>query len=62
MPGQIVPACAGNLLTRIFRSLEKKAVAAILARTTPAAADGQFEPFSNSTGLDGIAHSPQWLG
>ena len=62
LPGQTVPASAGNLSTRTFRPLEKKAVAAILARTTPAVADGQFEPSKTTTGSDGTAHNPQWLG
>ena len=47
---------------RTFRPLEGKEVAALLARTAPAAADGQFEPFKTTTGFDGTAHNPQWLG
>jgi len=47
---------------RTFRRLEEREVAALLARTAPAAADGQFEPFKTTTGFDGTAHNPQWLG
>ena len=47
---------------RTFRPLEEKTVAALLARTAPAAAEGQFEPFKTTTGFDGTAQNPQWLG
>ena len=47
---------------RTFRPLEEKQLAAILAKTAPLAARGQFEPFKTTTDFDGTAHNPQWLG
>jgi len=47
---------------RTFRPLEEKKVAVLLARTAPAAAQGQFEPFKTTTGFDSTALNPQWLG
>jgi hypothetical protein len=47
---------------RTFRPLDEKQLAAILAKTAPLAARGEFEPFKTSTDFDGTAHNPQWLG
>jgi predicted aldo/keto reductase-like oxidoreductase len=47
---------------RTFKPLSKEAVSALLARTAEAAAAGQYEPFKTTTGFDGTAHNPQWLG
>jgi predicted aldo/keto reductase-like oxidoreductase len=47
---------------RTFRPLGEKGVAAILAKTAPVAAQGQFEPFKTTTDFDGTVHNPQWLG
>jgi len=47
---------------RTFRPLGEKQVAAILAKTAPVAARGDFEPFKTTTGFDGTSHNPQWLG
>jgi predicted aldo/keto reductase-like oxidoreductase len=47
---------------RTFRPLRASEVAAILAKTAPLAAQGEFEPFKTTTGFDGTAHNPQWLG
>jgi len=47
---------------RTFRPLEEKQLAAILAKTAPLAAQGEFEPFKTTTEFDGTAHNPQWLG
>jgi predicted aldo/keto reductase-like oxidoreductase len=47
---------------RTFKPLEEKEVAAILAKTAPVAAQGEFEPFKTTTDFDGTAHNPQWLG
>jgi predicted aldo/keto reductase-like oxidoreductase len=47
---------------RTFRPLEEKQLAAILAKTAPLAARGEFEPFKTTTDFDGTAHNPQWLG
>jgi aryl-alcohol dehydrogenase-like predicted oxidoreductase len=47
---------------RTFRPLGESEVAAILAKTAPVAAQGEFEPFKTTTDFDGTAHNPQWLG
>jgi predicted aldo/keto reductase-like oxidoreductase len=47
---------------RTFRPLSESEVAAILARTAPVAAQGEFEPFKTSNQFDGTAHNPEWLG
>jgi len=47
---------------RTFKPLEEKQVAAILAKTAPVAARGEFEPFKTTTDFDGTAQNPQWLG
>jgi predicted aldo/keto reductase-like oxidoreductase len=47
---------------RTFKPLEEKQVAAILAKTAPVAARGEFEPFKTTTDFDGTAHNPKWLG
>ena len=47
---------------RSFRPLTGAEVAALLARTAPAAARGEFEPFKTSSIFDGTAQNPEWLG
>jgi predicted aldo/keto reductase-like oxidoreductase len=47
---------------RTFKPLNAEAVAALLARTKAAAANGQYEAFKTSTTFDGTTHSPEWLG
>jgi aryl-alcohol dehydrogenase-like predicted oxidoreductase len=47
---------------RTFHPLTPEAVAALLAKTAPAAATGEFERFKTSTTFDGTLHNPQWLG
>jgi len=47
---------------RTFQPLTSGQVAALLARTATAAADGQYEGFKTSTRFDGTTHNPQWLG
>jgi aryl-alcohol dehydrogenase-like predicted oxidoreductase len=47
---------------KTFKPLTADQVAALLARTAPAAAHGQFEPFKISNGFDGTAQHPEWLG
>ena len=47
---------------RTFKPMSQEAVSALLARTADAAAAGKFEPFKTTTGYDGTAHHPQWLG
>jgi predicted aldo/keto reductase-like oxidoreductase len=52
----------GLQAARTFRPLTKKEVAAILAKTAVAAAQGGFEPFKTTHDFDGTYHHPQWLG
>jgi aryl-alcohol dehydrogenase-like predicted oxidoreductase len=47
---------------RTFKPLGEKQLAAILAKTAPLAAQGEFEPFKTTTDFDGTARNPQWLG
>src|SRR4029077_2169873 len=47
---------------KTFRPLSAKQVAALLARTAKAAAEGRFERFKTTNGFDGTAQHPQWLG
>ena len=45
-----------------FRSMSSTEVAAILAKTAPAAKDGEFERYKISHDFDGTYRNPQWLG
>ena len=47
---------------RTFKPLGEKQLAAILAKTAPLVAQGEFEPFKTTTDFDGTARNPQWLG
>lgn len=47
---------------RTFQPMSPEAVAALLARTAPAAASGHYELFKTSDRFDSTAHNPQWLG
>ena len=47
---------------RTFKPMNQSEVTALLAKTTMAAAEGQFEPFKTSHDFDGTYHNPQWLG
>jgi aryl-alcohol dehydrogenase-like predicted oxidoreductase len=41
---------------------DKSQIAAILAKTAPAAADGKYEPFKTTPTFDSTAAHPEWLG
>ncbi|MFL5381654.1 MAG: aldo/keto reductase [Longimicrobiaceae bacterium] len=45
-----------------FRPLSEAEVDALLAKTAPAAARGEFEPFKTSSIFDATAANPEWLG
>jgi aryl-alcohol dehydrogenase-like predicted oxidoreductase len=45
-----------------FEPLTPKQLAALLAKTARAAADGRYERFKTTNGFDGTAQHPQWLG
>jgi len=47
---------------RTFKPLTEEQLSAILAKTAPLAARGEFEPFKTTIDFDGTAHNPQWLG
>jgi aryl-alcohol dehydrogenase-like predicted oxidoreductase len=47
---------------RTFHPLSEEELAALLAKTTVAAATGRFEPFKTTSIFDGTAQNPQWLG
>jgi aryl-alcohol dehydrogenase-like predicted oxidoreductase len=47
---------------KTFKPMSEEQVAALLARTRDAAADGRFEPFKTSPHFDGTAANPKWLG
>jgi predicted aldo/keto reductase-like oxidoreductase len=47
---------------RNFKPMSKDEVAAVLAKTAPAAAKGEYEQYKTSHNFDGTYHNPQWLG
>lgn len=49
-------------VARGFKPLSQKEVAALRAKTAPVASAGEFEKYKTSSGFDGTAHNPQWLG
>jgi aryl-alcohol dehydrogenase-like predicted oxidoreductase len=47
---------------RTFKPMRSTEIAALLAKTAPAAKDGEFERYKTSHDFDGTFHNPQWLG
>jgi tyrosyl-tRNA synthetase len=47
---------------RSFKPLTEQEVTALLARTSPAAAQGEFEQYKTTHNFDGTYQNPQWLG
>ena len=47
---------------RTFKPMSSAEVATLLAKTAPAAKDGEFERYKISHDFDGTVHNPQWLG
>jgi hypothetical protein len=47
---------------RTVQPLTPEHIAALLARTAPAATSGRYEAFKTSDRFDSTAHHPQWLG
>jgi uncharacterized protein len=47
---------------RSFRPMRPEEVASLLAKTSQAAQDGQYELYKTSHQFDGTYHNPQWLG
>ena len=52
----------GLNVARTFKPMTRTEVAALLRKTSAAAADGRFEPFKTTAQFDGTAQNPQWLG
>ena len=48
--------------TKTFRPMSQQQVAALLAKTAPAATVGKFELYKTTSHFDGTAHNPSWLG
>ncbi len=49
-------------VARTFKPMTTEQVAALLARTADAAANGRYEPFKVTTGFDGTSQHPEWMG
>jgi aryl-alcohol dehydrogenase-like predicted oxidoreductase len=47
---------------RTFHPLSSEEIRALLAKTSDAAAKGEFEPFKTTSIFDGTAQNPGWLG
>ena len=47
---------------RSFQPISSAEVSALLAKTAPAAKEGEFERYKTSHDFDGTYHNPQWLG
>jgi aryl-alcohol dehydrogenase-like predicted oxidoreductase len=47
---------------RSFKPMSETQVAALLAKTSEAARNGQYEGYKTTTNFDGTGHNPQWLG
>jgi predicted aldo/keto reductase-like oxidoreductase len=47
---------------RTFKSMSSGEVAALLAKTAPVAAKGEFEHYKTTHDFDGTYRNPQWLG
>lgn len=45
-----------------FKPMGAEKVAALLARTAEAAANGQYEPFKTGNGFDATTRNPEWTG
>ncbi len=49
-------------VAKSFKPLNAEQLAALLRKTTTAAADGRYERFKTDTPFDSTAHHPAWLG
>ena len=47
---------------RTFKPMSTEQVAAVLAKTAPAASKGEFEQYKTTHNFDGTYQNPQWLG
>jgi predicted aldo/keto reductase-like oxidoreductase len=49
-------------VARSFKPLSSQETAALLAKTAPVAAKGEFEQYKTTHNFDGTVQNPQWLG
>lgn len=47
---------------RTFKPLTSEQVASVLAKTAPAAKNGEYEQYKTTHNFDGTYQNPQWLG
>jgi predicted aldo/keto reductase-like oxidoreductase len=47
---------------RSFKPMSKEEIAAVLAKTAPAASRGEYEQYKTTHNFDGTYQNPQWLG
>jgi uncharacterized protein len=47
---------------RSFKPMSKDEIATLLAKTSSASSNGQFEQYKTTHNFDGTYHNPQWLG
>jgi hypothetical protein len=45
-----------------FRPMGQQEIAALLAKTAPAAQNGRYEPYKTTHDFDGTYQNPKWLG
>ena len=58
----MVPTFVSGHLTGTFQPLTHDQLAALLARTKSAAAEGHYELFKTTNRFDSTAQHPEWLG
>ena len=49
-------------VARSFKPMSSPEIAALLAKTAPVAAKGEFEQYKTTHNFDGTVQNPQWLG
>ena len=49
-------------VARSFKPMSSPEIAALLAKTAPVAAKGEFEQYKTTHNFDGNVQNPQWLG
>ena len=47
---------------RTFKPLTRPQISALLAKTSKAASNGEYELFKTTSNFDSTAHNPKWLG
>jgi len=49
-------------VARSFKPMSSPESAALLAKTAPVAANGEYEQYKTTQNFDGTVQNPQWLG